>query len=538
MERETAKMHRDMGAKLVVSQKIMDAQELIYAAWEADERAKKIALARKALKVSADCADAWVLLAEQEAQNLDEALGYYSKGVAAGERALGPELFKQKEIEFWLLLESRPYMRAKAGLMDCLWWTGREEASLEAGWEMLELNPNDNQGIRHQMLSRLIALNRIEEAWKLYKKYPHDAFATWAWLGALLSFCRNGKSSASKRAFNKAMRVNDSVPVYLLGHRSLPTVIPNGFRPGSEGEAVVCVDEIQDAWEATRGSFEWLKTVCNEVGYFSDESNAATLAVAELPENHPLRDAELLEIIENVWPTEYPLTLTWNDNGQVVEATVLPVDPNSSPLEPKLRVTLLATGEVRSIDQAQILDINLEELLMEFAAEIGEKALRLTNSLDALASRRMLGSLSQDEYAVTNELCTFTFLAFGQASLAPMLKPAMVTPMFTHLMLLTASWLVDESASEQVRENIALYVNEFHARYEAYIKDMSVAESRGLSEQRETELEYFPYLIERLREETRLGRIPATEIRRLLERNLARLPLREIIEDLTTISER
>src|SRR5690606_3453119 len=46
---------------------LQQAQELIYEAWNATGR-KRIALAKKALKISPDCADAYVLLAEEEAQ--------------------------------------------------------------------------------------------------------------------------------------------------------------------------------------------------------------------------------------------------------------------------------------------------------------------------------------------------------------------------------------------------------------------------------------------------------------------------------------
>ena len=50
-------------------------------------------LARRALEISPDCADAYVLLAEN-AGSRKEALELYQKGVEAGTRALGPELFR------------------------------------------------------------------------------------------------------------------------------------------------------------------------------------------------------------------------------------------------------------------------------------------------------------------------------------------------------------------------------------------------------------------------------------------------------------
>nr|WP_192181061.1 hypothetical protein [Mesorhizobium amorphae] len=56
----------------------------MYEVWEATSGSKHIALARKALEVSPLCADAYVLLAEEEAGSVEEVLDYYQKGVAAG----------------------------------------------------------------------------------------------------------------------------------------------------------------------------------------------------------------------------------------------------------------------------------------------------------------------------------------------------------------------------------------------------------------------------------------------------------------------
>jgi len=42
-----------------------EAQEIMYDAYEAGTKAKRIKLAKKALTISQDCADAYILLAEE-----------------------------------------------------------------------------------------------------------------------------------------------------------------------------------------------------------------------------------------------------------------------------------------------------------------------------------------------------------------------------------------------------------------------------------------------------------------------------------------
>ena len=106
------------------------AQQLIYDAWEAPTVRKAVELARKALTSSPDCADAYVLLAQDAARDPGEALELYAKGVAAGERALGKRAFKRDVGYFWGLLETRPYMRARAGLAQTLWEFGRHQEAI------------------------------------------------------------------------------------------------------------------------------------------------------------------------------------------------------------------------------------------------------------------------------------------------------------------------------------------------------------------------------------------------------------------------
>jgi hypothetical protein len=71
---------------------LSQAEDLIYQAWEMSDHKKRSALARKALSISPDCADAYVLLAEA-ATAPAKVLELYRKGVEAGERVLGQETF-------------------------------------------------------------------------------------------------------------------------------------------------------------------------------------------------------------------------------------------------------------------------------------------------------------------------------------------------------------------------------------------------------------------------------------------------------------
>src|SRR5690606_27510613 len=79
------------------------AQELADRAWEADDPSERVRLAREALALSADCADAWVILGN-EADSPEDAIRCYTEGMRAGERALGPRVFEEGAGHFWGLV--------------------------------------------------------------------------------------------------------------------------------------------------------------------------------------------------------------------------------------------------------------------------------------------------------------------------------------------------------------------------------------------------------------------------------------------------
>lgn len=235
-----------------------EAQEIMYEAWEAPTRQRAVALARKALEVSADCADAYILLAEEASKSLEEAIELYEKGVQARERALGKKRFKEYVGHFWGLLETRPYMRARSGLAQCLWAAGKRAEAMEHYWELLRLNPNDNQGIRYLLMPCLIELGRDEDAEKLLHQYEEDSAAVWIFSKVLLEFRKHGDSPTSSKLLQEALAENKHVPSYLLDSKKMPRNLPDYYGFGDENEAVLYAYGNKGAWKATPGALEWL----------------------------------------------------------------------------------------------------------------------------------------------------------------------------------------------------------------------------------------------------------------------------------------
>jgi len=235
------------------------AQEIMYQAFGTPDPKERVKLAHEALELSLDCTDAYVLLAEN-AQSRKEALEYYEKGVAAGERALGPDAFREDVGHFWGLLETRPYMRAREGLASTLWTMGRRAEAISHLQYMLRLNPNDNQGVRYTLAGWLLAEGQDEELAGLLERYDEPS-ANWAYTKALHAFRRQGDTPESRQRLKVAKRANKHVPAYLLGQKTLPMHHPASYSQGADNEAILYVGSALSGWKETPGAIAWLKEV-------------------------------------------------------------------------------------------------------------------------------------------------------------------------------------------------------------------------------------------------------------------------------------
>jgi tetratricopeptide (TPR) repeat protein len=232
------------------------AQDLIYQAVEARGR-RRVQLARKALELSDDCADAYVVLAEQTASP-EAARDLYAQAIAAGERALGPMTFEEHVGHFWGMVQTRPYMRARFGLARCLEELGQANEAIGHYQELLRLNPTDNQGVRDILLPVLLATGRDGEAVALFEQFGDDIGATWQYGWALWTFRREGDSRLARDRLRAALSANRHVPAYLTGKAQWPGLLPASYSYGSKEEAVLCVDDLGDTWLATPGAEAWL----------------------------------------------------------------------------------------------------------------------------------------------------------------------------------------------------------------------------------------------------------------------------------------
>jgi tetratricopeptide (TPR) repeat protein len=246
------------GGEQFVCQPAHRAEDLVYDAWEATG-ARRAALARQALALWPDCADAYVLLA-QETASLEEARELLERGVAAGERAIGRKAFAQDVGHFWLVFETRPYMRARAALAAVLWRLGRHNEAAGHQRELLRLNPNDNQGLRYRQTLWLLTLESYDELDELFVAYHDDGAPGLIYTEALAAFRRRGDAGTSRDLLAQARKLNPHIPAYLTGRKTLPKQRPAYTVFGEQTEAIDYAAGAGELWASVPGAIAWLQS--------------------------------------------------------------------------------------------------------------------------------------------------------------------------------------------------------------------------------------------------------------------------------------
>jgi len=234
-----------------------EAQELAYDAMEAQTEAQARKLAKRALAKDPDCVDALVALTGLEANSPKHAIEGLQKAVSAGERSLGVGFFKENKGHFWGLVETRPYMRARQQLAAMCQEVGLHRDAMSHYEAMLELNPNDNQGVREPLLGLYLLTGDCDGAAKLLKRYKRDISATFAWGRVLERFLAGDRDGAAV-SLKAARKCNRFMELYISAQQPFPKEMPEYYQIGSAEEAILSFECLAEAWTTHPEAMFWL----------------------------------------------------------------------------------------------------------------------------------------------------------------------------------------------------------------------------------------------------------------------------------------
>lgn len=190
-----------------------EAYDLLERAENADRISDARRLAKRAFEKSDECLDAKIFLADI-APNVIEAEKIINQALDYEEKRLRKAGFFDSENigRFYLIFETRQYIRALHAKAMILFNSGRLRQAIEVCQEILRLNQNDNLGIRYYLMAIYALLEDEMSAAALYEKYPEDDFFM-AFTLFLLNY-KLGRLKQADKNLRKAIELNGEIVAY------------------------------------------------------------------------------------------------------------------------------------------------------------------------------------------------------------------------------------------------------------------------------------------------------------------------------------
>ena len=181
-----------------------------------------------------------------------------------GEHELSSEL-RDHVGEFWVIAETRPYMRARLALINFLIAQGQHEDAIGHMEEMLRLNSADNQGVRWLLLEWYCNMNWVDKAWQLLEVYQDEVTPFIALTRVCMEFQKYGPSEALASKLQNQLEQNPFIATKLLDQDSVSPYAIESFQTGDEDEADAYCQCFRALWKSTPEALPWLSSVHREL---------------------------------------------------------------------------------------------------------------------------------------------------------------------------------------------------------------------------------------------------------------------------------
>ena len=144
----------ERGMDFLMQEALEDMDEDLQRAYDAESKAETLKYAKRSLKNNPRNVEAETLIAQCQAKSEDDLQKKYLKILEKEEKNLKNDgIWEDESIgDFWLIAETRPYMRLYNSYVDSLIVTRKFRKAAAESEKMLQLCENDNLGIRYRLM--------------------------------------------------------------------------------------------------------------------------------------------------------------------------------------------------------------------------------------------------------------------------------------------------------------------------------------------------------------------------------------------------
>lgn len=239
------------------------SNDFLELAENASSKKKALKYAKKALELDSENLDAEVMIAELSSTSNDALIKKYKKIIDKSTKELTNQgYFDDDNIgQFWLILETRPYMRLLDRYTNALIECMKVHLAIDECKEMLRLCENDNLGARYSLMHLYVYLEDEQSALELYKRYEEEG--TQFLLPLSILYYRLGNLTEATKYLKELKNVNEDTNKFFYAIRNnrlidcLDEFNPFGYRPFTIEEFIAEMNDYGFLFISSSAYFDW-----------------------------------------------------------------------------------------------------------------------------------------------------------------------------------------------------------------------------------------------------------------------------------------
>lgn len=225
---------------------------------ETDDKDDAIRYARNALSLDPDNLDAETMIAfNTEYEDVFENLLAMRKVCDHGEKLMRQQGYLDKDVgDFWMILETRPYIRALGMRMKLEIYCGMYRLAEATGEEIIRLNNNDNTGARLALMSLYATTLDQKPAEKLRERFSEYGPDSSMLLAMSAMYFRLGNFDKAEETLRDLQHKNKDTRRFFkaLIDQKIDDCRTDdmalGYQPGTISELITIFDENSFLWQS------------------------------------------------------------------------------------------------------------------------------------------------------------------------------------------------------------------------------------------------------------------------------------------------
>lgn len=195
-----------------------------------------------------------------------ESIGLLKRGLGRAKELFPPGFVLGRSKLPWVITDNRPFLRMYASLGVRFHDNGDLSSAKTIFEDILEMNPDDNQGMRDPLCSCYFGLGDIKSVLSLCAAYEDDTMPAISF-GRVLALLKSGKTNKAKEALFTAAKYGGNIATEIMKRRH-DQVRASDLGPYVEGgsalEARLYWKDFGRYWRETPGAMKFMRAQAHQ----------------------------------------------------------------------------------------------------------------------------------------------------------------------------------------------------------------------------------------------------------------------------------